>query len=81
MKDDEHFAEAIRRIDAANAEDPRTDVAGGCVEQTPVRALDPSRPIDGRGVHTRGMNAAAQINSMNRPGRRLQTRIVGLFRR
>jgi len=29
MKNDEHFAEAIRRIDAASAEDPRTDVAEG----------------------------------------------------
>jgi hypothetical protein len=29
MKDNEHFAEALRRIDAANAEDPRTDVAEG----------------------------------------------------
>ena len=29
MKDDEHFVEAIRRIDAANAEDPRTDLVDG----------------------------------------------------
>jgi hypothetical protein len=32
MKDDEHFAEAIRRIDAANADDPRTDLVDGTPE-------------------------------------------------